>query len=201
MSESIAAARIVFKSLSDLDWGLFLGGLVVLSASFLVYEAVCLARRRSCFVIRNSLLFLALIWWLYVVYALTLSGRFDHGTGVYLMPFTDWFDAEGLRGTKVAFSFLNVLLFVPMGFIFSLLLFGRHRILLALVVCVAASVGIESLQYVLQVGDVETEDVLFNALGSFLGSWLAIPLFALSRNSRTSGASSEKTDRRHRGHT
>ena len=186
MGNALSAARVALKSLSALDWGLFLGGLSVLCAGCMAYEAVCLTKHRSYPVARAVLLVAALIWWLYVVYALTLSGRVDHGAGVYLVPFTDWFDADGLRGTKIAFSFLNVLLLAPAGFIISLLVPWKHRILVTVCVCAFLSFGVEAVQHVLQVGDTETEDVLFNVIGAFLGSLAAKPLFKLEWDRRTS---------------
>lgn len=193
MSGFLAAARVLLRSLSAVDWSLFLGGLVFLSASVIAYEAVCLVRRRGYPVVRNVLLALALIWWLYVIYMLTLSGRFDHGTGIYLVPFMDWLDAEGLRGTKAAFSLLNVLLFMPIGFLVSLFLPRRRRVLVALLVCAMASVGIELLQYALQVGDVETEDVIFNVFGAFLGCLLAKP-FQIIKHDKSHRFEDRKTE-------
>lgn len=188
MGDFLSAIHIVLKSLSALDWGLFLGGISALCIGCIAYETACLTKRRSYPLARAVLLVVALVWWLYVVYALTLSGRVDHGAGVYLVPFTDWFDGKGLRGTKVAFSFLNVLLLAPAGFIISLLVPWKHRILGAVCMCAALSIGVEVVQHVLQVGDAETEDVLFNVMGAFFGCLAARPFQVLRSDTKRKSA-------------
>lgn len=75
-------------------------------------------------------------------------------------------------------NFMNVLLFYPAGLLGASLLPKKWpawcRVLLVFVLLTLLSAGIETLQYVKCVGQVETDDVLHNALGALLGSLCGI---------------------------
>ena len=71
-------------------------------------------------------------------------------------------------------NFMNALLFYPAGLLGASLFPGKWPVWKRIVVTVALlcllSIGIEAVQYTYGVGQVETDDVLHNALGALLGS-------------------------------
>ena len=75
----------------------------------------------------------------------------------------------------------NIALFIPAGFLLKILL---GRVWVAIVVCVAASAGIELLQYVFLPSRLPTvDDVRHNGLGGAIGTLLAWPLTTWLRSS------------------
>ena len=64
----------------------------------------------------------------------------------------------------------NVLLFVPLGLLLTLLV---DRVWIGVAVCVAASVAVELAQFVLPSRQASPRDVLANAVGAVLGAGLA----------------------------
>ncbi len=63
---------------------------------------------------------------------------------------------------------LNVLMFVPVGFMFSLV-FRRIKLWQALLIGICISVSIESLQFFLKRGFAELDDVMHNTVGCMMG--------------------------------
>lgn len=62
----------------------------------------------------------------------------------------------------------NVLLFIPLPIIL-LTLFGVKKKWMAMFICVVASVSIELIQYSLRIGVADSDDVILNSAGAFLG--------------------------------
>lgn len=96
-----------------------------------------------------------------------------------LVPFHSYYtvfsggNPELLRG-----NFMNVLLFYPAGLLACSLLprawKGRRKLLLVTLAFAVLSAGIEFCQYRFALGQAETDDVIHNALGAFLGAAAAI---------------------------
>lgn len=74
-----------------------------------------------------------------------------------------------------AFGYLgNIAFFVPFGVLVSMLLIGARRpLLLTTLVGFAASLTIETAQYVFALGYSDIDDLLMNTLGAFLGAVVA----------------------------
>ncbi|WP_158589621.1 MULTISPECIES: VanZ family protein [Clostridia] len=65
----------------------------------------------------------------------------------------------------------NVLLFLPLG-LFLPLLFKKYRVFSKMLVFVAiASLSIELLQLIVQVGQFDIDDIILNTIGSSIGFW------------------------------
>ena len=82
--------------------------------------------------------------------------------------FFAWFMRSAPSGSGII---LNILLFVPLGFMLPVRcrkLTGRQVILIG---CIF-SVAIELIQYVLEMGYCETDDVIHNTLGTVMGVWM-----------------------------
>lgn len=66
--------------------------------------------------------------------------------------------------------FLNVLLFVPVGFLFPFIQPNRlNNLLLVTIICAMMTVTIESIQLMLQLGQCDLEDIVANTAGGALG--------------------------------
>jgi glycopeptide antibiotics resistance protein len=63
----------------------------------------------------------------------------------------------------------NILLFIPLPFIFAF--FTRQSNRKIFLLCVVVSIAIETLQYILGVGITDIDDVILNSLGAALGLW------------------------------
>lgn len=79
----------------------------------------------------------------------------------------------------------NILLFVPMGLLFTLLL-GRWRWWLAVSLGIAATLGIEFVQLFLPARFTDARDVLANTLGTLIG--VAVAFAVTSRSRRAAGS-------------
>lgn len=104
----------------------------------------------------------------------TLIGRTAGGEhAVYLIPFEKWQWAL-IQPEYYREMFMNGLLFVPFGTAASYLLSEKHglaaRILPAVTAALIISSAVEYLQYRLNVGYFDIDDILCNVLGAFFGS-------------------------------
>lgn len=118
--------------------------------------------------------FFCLIVYVNIIMQLTLLGRKDGSRiGVELSLF-QYLGKGNFSRQMLMYAFLNVLLFVPYGFIISWLPWFRKQkagvgLVLATMVCLASSLLIEMVQLMTQRGYYELEDLLCNTLGGLLG--------------------------------
>ena len=77
--------------------------------------------------------------------------------------------------------FLNVAMFVPIGFLIPMMRHGHlNKLLLVAPLCALLSVSIEATQLILQLGQCDIEDIAANTLGGVIGLlvyWLCARLF------------------------
>ena len=79
-----------------------------------------------------------------------------------------WF----MKGSgPIAGMILNVLLYVPMGYLLYVLFPKMKRWQIILIGCVC-SVATETCQYFIKTGWCETDDVIYNTLGTAIGVWV-----------------------------
>ena len=111
--------------------------------------------------------------WVYTVFILyiTVLGRYSfEDFRSRLMPFESYraFFATGsmseLRGI-----ILNIILFVPFGFLTALCFQDKKPVMNALFAGLILTVSIEILQFLTRTGTLETDDVMHNMLGTVLG--------------------------------
>lgn len=110
-----------------------------------------------------------------VLYTTVMNRSFSEDYQVYLRPLESYRQLLAGGNREILRSnFMNVLLFYPAGLLGASLLSEKLpvwcRVLLPFLLLTVLSIGIETLQYMRCIGQVETDDVLHNALGALLGS-------------------------------
>lgn len=103
------------------------------------------------------------------------AGSFEH----YFIPFHSYRAVMNGGNIEILRSnFMNVVLFYPAGLMLCSLLpekwQGWRKVFVVVVVFCTLSGGIEYVQYVCSLGQVEIDDVIHNSLGAFLGAVLCI---------------------------
>ena len=108
-----------------------------------------------------------------VLFATLICREAGGQRGTYLIPFEKWKWAL-IQPEYYREMFMNGLLFVSFGMTASCLLPEKRgiaaRILLAVFLALTVSTAVEYLQYRMNVGYFETDDILCNALGAFFGA-------------------------------
>ena len=121
---------------------------------------------------RRGNLILAALMTAAILYA-TLFSRAEGSTGLILTPFAS-LTAARIQPEIYREMLMNVFLFFPLGLTLSNALPRKWhrwgRIILTTLVGCALSAGIEYAQYRYALGLAETDDVICNTLGAFLGS-------------------------------
>lgn len=108
----------------------------------------------------------------------TFEVRHVGSRGLMLIPFRELYSL--FTAPNHSFYFwqivLNIMLFIPFGFMLSCYLYTYHRLqhlfLSILLSGLFVSVGVELLQYITSRGFTEIDDVINNTVGSMIG-WLA----------------------------
>ncbi|MCU1534447.1 MAG: VanZ family protein [Glaciihabitans sp.] len=131
--------------------------------------------------LRHPILTIATIAYLGVVAWLTLGPQpFDDSSDgliwkaldlIARVPFLHWVTYAGVEFTG------NVLMFLPVG-MFFLLLLGRRRWWLAVLIGVAMTITIESVQIVIPGRVSDLRDVVANSVGALIGVLLGLALTA-----------------------
>ena len=107
------------------------------------------------------------------IFYATLFSRAEGGTGLILAPFAS-LTAARVQPEIYREMLMNVFLFFPLGLTLSNALSRKWhrwlRIILTTLVGCALSAGIEYAQYRYALGLAETDDVICNTLGAFIGS-------------------------------
>ena len=135
-----------------------------------------------------------LVWFVFAVYVFgnlyftLLSRTPGTETHVTLMPFASYArlgenvpmetgDAAGFAGaflrgtTPLDGIILNVLLYVPLGYLLPRL-FPGLKIWQVILIGLCCSAATEAIQYVFQMGWCETDDAIHNTLGAAIGVWM-----------------------------
>ena len=122
---------------------------------------------------------LALLMSIFFVLAVTILSR-DLGSvsELSLTPFASW--ADYFKGSNAEFlrtNIFNMLLFMPFGASLCAVGYPNLSVKKCLIITAMAalflSVGIEAVQFLLQCGETETDDVIHNVFGAVLGMLLA----------------------------
>lgn len=155
------------------------GGLLFLL--LMIWTAVCMnfdERKRN--VVNAFLSFAAAIIILYATVLSRTPGRYD----IILTPFAA-FAAAHRQPELYREMLMNVFLFFPLGLTLSNALSPkrrcRRRIALTTLVGFILSAGIELAQYHFSLGLAETDDVICNTLGAFVGSTSLLLAHAIER--------------------
>ena len=119
-----------------------------------------------------------------ILYA-TLFSRAEGSTGLILTPFAS-LTATRVQPELYREMLMNVFLFFPLGLTLSNALPRKWhrwlRIILTTLVGCALSAGIEYAQYRYALGLAETDDVICNTLGAFLGAASLLAAHAIEKH-------------------
>ena len=119
------------------------------------------------------------------IFYATLFSRAEGSTGLILTPFAS-LTAARVQPELYREMLMNVFLFFPLGLTLSNALprkwYRWLRIILTTLVGCALSVGIEYAQYRYALGLAETDDVICNTLGAFLGAVSLLAAHAIEKH-------------------
>ncbi len=124
--------------------------------------------------IKRLILIFGIVYLGWIIGRITILGR----TGVFprkccLIPFYSYYKfLKGWQVYRLVQNIQNVLMFVPLGFLGSIVLEKnnkKERILKLLILGQILSVSIECYQYINAIGVCEADDVIHNVLGTVLG--------------------------------
>ncbi|MDD3416052.1 MAG: VanZ family protein [Lachnospiraceae bacterium] len=122
----------------------------------------------------KSAKWILLIEYVFLILCITILSRRGYDSkGVNLVPFWSY-SATGEFGINmIAENVLNVILFIPFGFLIGFIIrFRKWKI--AMIIGCALSITIELLQLILRKGFCEFDDVFHNTLGCLIGYGLYI---------------------------
>ncbi len=102
---------------------------------------------------------------------ITVFSRSESGAGANFIPFSS-FERAKIKPEMYRSVLMNVFLFVPLGLSLPFVFGGAtgKRILLTILIGFLLSVTVEAIQYFASLGMAETDDVIFNTLGTTIGS-------------------------------
>ena len=141
---------------------------VVLGISVITCGAVLLL-----FVLKpdNPALVRKISWWMFLTYLLMVlcfTIIFREEKNVAQISMKPIWEYDSLNYKLMAESILNVLLFVPLGFLAGSAI-RRKQLLRTVGLCFGISVSIEILQLIAKRGVCNIDDVIHNTLGCFIG--------------------------------
>ena len=129
--------------------------------------------------LEKPLCYAAFLGWLILMSYITIFSREKGEATLSLMPFHQL--RLALNGETIEIlrsAWMNVLLFVPGGLLFSALLPRRWplwiKAALTIIALICVSVSVEYLQWHFQLGQAETDDVLCNFSGVCLGLFISM---------------------------
>lgn len=116
---------------------------------------------------RRKVAGLALVEYVFLLYCSTVIFRTCSETHAYnLTPFWSY-----NRSDLLLENIMNVIAFVPVGYLFGST-FRRIKWWLVMLIGLCMSISIEFLQYLLQKGFSELDDVIHNSLGCLIGAFM-----------------------------
>lgn len=110
--------------------------------------------------------------WVYTIFILyiTVLGRYSfEDFRARLMPFESYREVFAGSSSELRGIVLNVVLFVPFGFLTACCFQDKKPVWIALCAGLILTVSVEVLQYLTRTGTLETDDVMHNMLGTVLG--------------------------------
>lgn len=119
----------------------------------------------------NPVLVRRVSWWMFLAYLLMVlcfTILFREKKDVAQISMTPIWEYSSLNYNQIVEAILNVLLFVPLGFLAGAAI-RRKRFLKTVGLCCGISVAIELLQLITRRGVCNIDDVIHNTLGCFIG--------------------------------
>ena len=115
----------------------------------------------------------AILLSMYIVTMLyfTVVGRYSHGEYANQIYFfysyrflLEKFDYQSIRQVVI-----NLVMLVPVGFLLSVIIKGKGKYVIVLVLCLLLTVFIESMQLLTKCGSFEVDDIINNMIGAVIG--------------------------------
>ena len=115
----------------------------------------------------------AILLSLYIVVLLyfTVIGRYSHEEYDYQIHIfysyrflLEQFDFQSIRQLAI-----NLVMLIPVGFLLSVIIKGKYKYVIALVLCLLLTVFIESMQLWMKCGSFEIDDMFNNLIGAVIG--------------------------------
>ena len=121
--------------------------------------------------IKKAIYFCIFFLSLAVIMYITVISRTDSDIeSISFIPFSSYISVvNGANPEILRSNYMNVLLFYPLGLSSALLLEKKRRFIIAIIITILFSCGIEGTQFVFLLGYVEIDDVIHNFLGFILG--------------------------------
>ena len=121
----------------------------------------------------------AILLSMYIVVLLyfTVVGRYSHEEYAYKIHFfySYRFLLEQFGFQSIRQVVINIAMLVPVGFLLSVIIKGKGKYVIVLVLCLLLTVFIESMQLLTKCGSFEVDDIINNMIGAVIG----ILLYAL----------------------
>lgn len=126
---------------------------------------------------KKKVLYFCLAFYVCFIFQITINNR-EAGSRMGVFAELEFGKLTGdiLSIQKWIYSCLNIMLFVPMGAIFTFIkneVKAGRKIFMVILYCFLISFGIESIQLVTATGYFELVDIVTNVFGGFIGSVLA----------------------------
>ena len=171
----------ILFSLQYIQWQWILAAFFAGVLIAILYKFIMKATIKQCAVLA------LLITYIGFIMSVTVFGRVSIEKQRYeLMPFWSYYRLIIYQENGFLFENINnMLLFMPIGFFLTYLIPNESKKLVLLIVLACmVSISIELLQFVLQRGVLETDDVIHNVIGAALGYLVCIFFSVIKRNNK-----------------
>lgn len=130
----------------------------------------------------------AILLSLYIVVLLyfTFVGRYSHEEYGYQIHvfysygrFLEEFDRQSIEQIVI-----NLMMLVPVGFLLPVIIKGKGKHVIVLLLCLLLTVFIESMQLLTKCGSFEIDDIINNMIGAILGILLYLLLYLIKQYRR-----------------
>ena len=115
----------------------------------------------------------AILLSLYIVVLLyyTVIGRYSHEEYDYQIHifYSYRFLLEQVDFQSIRQFAINLVMLIPVGFLLSVIVKGKGKYVIALVLCLLLTVFIESMQLLMKCGSFELDDIINNMVGAVIG--------------------------------
>lgn len=126
---------------------------------------------------KTSIAAVLFLLYVYIIYRITVFSRVPMYNESNLLPlynFITYIKYGRFNFTELIGNFLNITLFMPLGFSLGMFNFRKNRIKITVLVSVLISISIEVIQYITGRGQAMTDDVICNVMGGVLGCLIFI---------------------------
>ena len=152
---------------------LFVNRIIISVIAFVVFCIVTVILYKCCkFNKAQSIAAILLSLYIVVLLYYTVVGRYSHEDYDYQIHFfysyrflLERFDFQNVRQLVI-----NLLMLIPVGFLLSVIIKGKGKYAIALVLCLLLTVFIESMQLLMKCGTFEIDDIINNMMGAVIGT-------------------------------